>query len=116
MKLLSLFFFALSLAGIAYCRAPFEENELVKSFIQVHHDGSASDATPTPIVMWHGMGDSCCNPLSLGSVIKFIQKQIPNVYILSIRIGNNIIEDTLNGYLMNVNDQVKLVRNNRIIT
>jgi hypothetical protein len=23
---------------------------------------------PTPVVLWHGMGDSCCNPSSMGSI------------------------------------------------
>jgi len=30
---------------------------------------SFSIAGPTPVVLWHGMGDSCCNPLSMGWVI-----------------------------------------------
>jgi palmitoyl-protein thioesterase len=59
-----------------------------------------------PIVLWHGMGDSCCNPLSLGSVIKLIKKQLPDAYVLSLRIGSNIIEDTSNGFFMNANHQI----------
>uniref|UniRef100_A0A8C6C0S3 Palmitoyl-protein thioesterase 1 n=1 Tax=Monodon monoceros TaxID=40151 RepID=A0A8C6C0S3_MONMO len=23
---------------------------------------------PLPLVIWHGMGDSCCNPLSTGTI------------------------------------------------
>ncbi len=59
-----------------------------------------------PIVLWHGMGDSCCNPLSLGSVIKLIKHQLPDSYVLSLRIGSNIIEDTSNGFFMNSNHQI----------
>ncbi|CAF2035253.1 unnamed protein product [Rotaria magnacalcarata] len=59
-----------------------------------------------PIVLWHGMGDSCCNPLSLGSLIKFIKTQLPDSYILSLRIGSNIVEDTSNGFYMNANHQI----------
>ncbi|CAF2097937.1 unnamed protein product [Rotaria magnacalcarata] len=59
-----------------------------------------------PIVLWHGMGDSCCNPLSLGSLIKFIKTQLPDSYILSLRIGSNIVEDTSNGFFMNANHQI----------
>jgi palmitoyl-protein thioesterase len=29
--------------------------------------GQAEDG-PTPVVLWHGMGDSCCNPSSMGSI------------------------------------------------
>ena len=28
----------------------------------------SSSEGPTPIVLWHGMGDSCCNPISMGSI------------------------------------------------
>lgn len=60
-----------------------------------------------PVVLWHGMGDSCCNPLSLGTIIKLIQKEItPAPYIHSIRIGSNAEEDTVNGFFMNANNQI----------
>lgn len=72
-----------------------------------------------PIVMWHGLGkklhirafvvshnvviyrcmllcifsgDVCCNPLSLGGLQKFIEEQIPGVYVLSLKIGKTIEE------------------------
>jgi len=67
------------------------------------------DPTPTPVVLWHGMGDSCCNPLSMGSIKKTIEQQIPGVYVLSLEIGNTIMQDTLNGFFMNVNKQVDMV-------
>lgn len=60
----------------------------------------------TPIVMWHGMGDSCCNPFSLGGFKKFLATQLPSVYIKSLQIGKNPVEDTQNGFFMNVNKQV----------
>lgn len=25
-------------------------------------------AAPLPVVLWHGMGDTCCNPLSIGRI------------------------------------------------
>ncbi|EDO39662.1 predicted protein [Nematostella vectensis] len=55
------------------------------------------------------MGDSCCNPLSMGSIKSLVEKNIPGVYVRSLMIGNNVIEDTENGFLMNVNDQVEQV-------
>ncbi|XP_051927394.1 palmitoyl-protein thioesterase 1 [Hippocampus zosterae] len=62
-----------------------------------------------PLVMWHGMGDNCCNPLSMGSIKKMIQQEIPGIYVLSLMIGSNIMQDTTNGFFMNVNEQVSLV-------
>lgn len=62
-----------------------------------------------PIVMWHGLGDVCCNPLSLGGLQKFIEEQIPGVYVLSLKIGKTIEEDFQNAYIKNANDQVQFV-------
>jgi len=62
-----------------------------------------------PIVIWHGMGDSCCNPLSMGSIKRLLEREIKGVYVHSLEIGNGIVEDTENGFLMNVNDQIDLV-------
>lgn len=38
------------------------------------HDGTAA---PTPIVVWHGLGDSCCNPQSIGAVVDAIEEHLP---------------------------------------
>ncbi|XP_060083382.1 palmitoyl-protein thioesterase 1-like [Ylistrum balloti] len=62
----------------------------------------------TPVVLWHGMGDSCCNPLSMGSIKSLIEKQIKGVYVNSLMIGSNIVTDMENGFLMNANDQVAM--------
>lgn len=37
-------------------------------------------------------GDSCCNPLSMGSIKDLIEKQIPGVYVHSLEIGSSIVE------------------------
>jgi len=63
-----------------------------------------------PVVMWHGMGDSCCNPLSLGGVKRMIEKAIPGIYVASIKIGKNFEQDTMNGFLKNANDQIEIAR------
>ncbi|KAJ8273061.1 hypothetical protein GJAV_G00096930 [Gymnothorax javanicus] len=67
--------------------------------------------TTTPLVMWHGMGDSCCNPLSMGGVKKMVEEEVPGIYVLSLKIGKTIIEDTENSFFMDVNAQVEFVCN-----
>lgn len=62
-----------------------------------------------PVVIWHGMGDSCCNPLSMGRIQSIIEQNIKGVYVRSLEIGTNILQDTTNGFFMNVNDQVDMV-------
>ncbi|XP_014243319.1 palmitoyl-protein thioesterase 1 [Cimex lectularius] len=61
----------------------------------------------TPIVLWHGMGDSCCNPLSLGSFAKHLEKSIPGVYVKSLQLGSNVFDDVLHGFFMDSNEQVR---------
>ncbi|KAL8561741.1 Palmitoyl-protein thioesterase 1 [Nucella lapillus] len=68
-----------------------------------------TSSTPVPVVLWHGMGDSCCNPLSMGSIKKLIEQEVKGVYVRSLEIGSNIVEDTENGFLMNVNKQITMV-------
>lgn len=62
----------------------------------------------TPLVIWHGMGDSCCNPLSMGRIKDLIEKNVSGIYVNSLRIGDNIESDTLNGFFMNVNEQIDM--------
>lgn len=63
-------------------------------------------STPTPVVMWHGMGDSCCFTFSLGKVKKMLEQEIPGVYVRSLKIGNNMVEDYESGYLVHPNRQI----------
>ncbi|XP_018420016.1 PREDICTED: palmitoyl-protein thioesterase 1 [Nanorana parkeri] len=60
---------------------------------------------PVPLVIWHGMGDSCCNPMSMGGIKKLVEQQIPGIYVLSLKIGNTI------PYLRNSFGQVDIVCN-----
>ncbi len=60
-----------------------------------------------PIVLWHGMGDSCCNPKSLGHLMKVLKDNLPGVYIKSIRTGDTDDKDVRSGYIGNIQNQVK---------
>jgi palmitoyl-protein thioesterase len=65
-----------------------------------------SNASPVPLVMWHGMGDTCCNPLSLGRLQKLVEQHVPGIYVHSIQIGSNAEEDAFNSFFKNSNDQI----------
>ncbi|XP_073678296.1 palmitoyl-protein thioesterase 1 isoform X2 [Garra rufa] len=62
-----------------------------------------------PLVIWHGMGDSCCNPLSMGAMKKMVEEEVPGIYVLSLMIGKSVFQDTENGFFMDVNAQVSFV-------
>ncbi|XP_078094014.1 palmitoyl-protein thioesterase 1 [Mustelus asterias] len=84
---------------------------LLLCFVRETVSWNRNGSEPTPVVIWHGMGDSCCNPLSMGFVKKLVEQEIPGIYVLSLEIGNTIAEDMENSFFMNVNDQVALVCN-----
>ena len=60
----------------------------------------------TPVVLWHGMGDSCCNPISLGAIQKLIEANISGVYVKSIEIGKNQ-EEVRIYYLLRLGQHLK---------
>ncbi|XP_076181396.1 palmitoyl-protein thioesterase 1 isoform X2 [Ptiloglossa arizonensis] len=62
-----------------------------------------------PVVLWHGMGDSCCFSFSMGAIKKLIEATIPDIYVYSIRLGNNEIEDVEHSYFGNINQQISKV-------
>eukprot|EP00005_Dracoamoeba_jomungandri_P003747 CAMPEP_0174256150 /NCGR_PEP_ID=MMETSP0439-20130205/5388_1 /TAXON_ID=0 /ORGANISM="Stereomyxa ramosa, Strain Chinc5" /LENGTH=271 /DNA_ID=CAMNT_0015338631 /DNA_START=128 /DNA_END=943 /DNA_ORIENTATION=- len=53
------------------------------------------------------MGDTCCNPLSLGRLQKLIEETLPGIYVYSIEIGPNQLEDQIAGFLGNSNSQIE---------
>nr|XP_057902260.1 palmitoyl-protein thioesterase 1-like isoform X2 [Doryrhamphus excisus] len=61
-----------------------------------------------PLVLWHGMGESCCL-LNMGAIKMMIEHKIPGIYVHSLMIGNNVEEDIENSYFMDVNEQVAMV-------
>jgi palmitoyl-protein thioesterase len=69
----------------------------------------STESAYRPVVLWHGMGDSCCNPLSMGHIKKLLEEHLPGVYVYSIEVGDNVIDDSWNSYFMNVNEQIEYV-------
>ncbi|XP_059618831.1 palmitoyl-protein thioesterase 1 [Phlebotomus argentipes] len=70
---------------------------------------SASQTDFLPIVMWHGMGDSCCFPFSLGSIKKLIEAEIPGIRVTSLKIGKSLVDDYESGFFVHPNKQVEEV-------
>ena len=44
-------------------------------------DPEPSRRVPTPIVMWHGMGDNCCDPVSMGHLKSVMESRVPGLYV-----------------------------------
>jgi len=69
----------------------------------------------SPVVQMHGMGDFANDPSGMVPLAKSISKYLGGAYVLNVQIGDNSIEDILNGFIMNLDDQVdyfaKVVRN-----
>ncbi|XP_050086112.1 palmitoyl-protein thioesterase 1 [Anopheles aquasalis] len=61
-----------------------------------------------PVVLWHGMGDTCCFPFSVGGFKKFLENEL-GIYCKSIEIGNSIVSDFKSGYFVHPNKQVESV-------
>uniref|UniRef100_T1PCN1 Palmitoyl-protein thioesterase 1 n=1 Tax=Musca domestica TaxID=7370 RepID=T1PCN1_MUSDO len=62
-----------------------------------------------PVVMWHGMGDTCCFPFSLGSIKKLLEQELNQTYVKSLRIGSNMIMDYESGFFIHPNKQLDYV-------
>ncbi|XP_067389939.1 palmitoyl-protein thioesterase 1 isoform X2 [Emydura macquarii macquarii] len=45
----------------------------------------------------------------MGYIKKIVEDKIPGIYVLSLKIGNNLVEDMENSFFMNVNSQVTQV-------
>ena len=56
------------------------------------------------IVLAHGMGDTCCNPLSLGKIERAIESRSSNAEdtktkVISIKFGRNSMRDFISGFI-----------------
>jgi len=70
---------------------------------------ASCSATYRPTVLWHGMGDTCCYPFSMGKIQELIEDNLPGIYVYSIEVGDSLEADAWNSYFMNVNDQIDYV-------
>lgn len=84
-----------------------------------------------PVVLWHGMGDSCCADWSIGAVADHLRSTNPGracsgdmlghltrsgtqavvptgVFVYSIATGSGMAADTFSGYFGDLNSQVSL--------
>ncbi|GMT21011.1 hypothetical protein PFISCL1PPCAC_12308, partial [Pristionchus fissidentatus] len=66
---------------------------------------------PTPVVIWHGMGDTCCQSGSMSGLVKHVSDMIPGVYIYSIALDPDPETDRHMTYVANMNEQVQRVCN-----
>jgi len=62
-------------------------------------------ASGLPIIVWHGLGDFCQNPISMVPFVEFVAN-VTGSTVTCLQIGSTMEEDAENGWLMNVNDQV----------
>lgn len=67
--------------------------------------GESTPKSPTPVVFWHGMGDTAYGSIDINRIV--LEKKFPGIHIMSIQIGMNPIRDALSGYLINVNNQIE---------
>jgi palmitoyl-protein thioesterase len=74
----------------------------------------------TPVVQMHGMGDFANDPFGMVPLAEAISDYLGGAYVLNVQIGDNNIEDILNGFIMNLDDQVdyfaNVVRNDGNLT
>eukprot|EP00127_Corallochytrium_limacisporum_P001126 Clim_evm14s40 gene=Clim_evmTU14s40 len=66
-----------------------------------------ADKEPFPIVLWHGMGDTCCNKQSMGMVKKYLEEKT-GAYVVALMIGESPGKDQSNGFFMNANEQIEV--------
>ncbi|KAJ2805486.1 hypothetical protein H4R20_002073 [Coemansia guatemalensis] len=75
--------------------------------------GAPSEATklgsPTPVILWHGMGDTCCDNSTMGGIVSLIEDEIPGVFVHSVQLGDTESADRNAGFFGNLNSQIDKV-------
>ena len=96
-------------------------------FIQIIHLTDAistrnprKDSDPTPVVQMHGMGDFANDPFGMVPLAEAISDYLGGAYVLNVQIGDTNLEDIMNGFIMNLDDQVdyfaNVIRNDTHLT
>ncbi|KAI9274168.1 palmitoyl protein thioesterase, partial [Sporodiniella umbellata] len=63
-----------------------------------------------PVVLWHGMGDDCCNQDSMGRITSLIKKNLgESVFVFSVKVGDSIDDDHKSGFFGQLNKQLDKV-------
>ncbi|KAE8737282.1 hypothetical protein FOCC_FOCC017255 [Frankliniella occidentalis] len=66
-----------------------------------------AQAKQVPIVIWHGMGDSCYNDFSMGKFAARLESHLgEDAYVKLLCFGDNVLQDTLSGFFQDANKQV----------
>lgn len=81
--------------------------KLVLDISRLLEDGLNSEQGPgkTPVVFWHGMGDTAFGSVNILKLA--LEREYPGISVYSIQIGNNSWQDELGGYFVNVNYQIE---------
>uniref|UniRef100_A0A1A9X5G3 Palmitoyl-protein thioesterase 1 n=1 Tax=Glossina brevipalpis TaxID=37001 RepID=A0A1A9X5G3_9MUSC len=83
--------------------------KILEYFTWIIFWGILTNAAKYPVVLWHGMGDTCCFAFSLGSITKLLEAELNNTYVKSLEIGGNIVMDYESGFFIHPNKQVEYV-------
>ena len=68
-----------------------------------NNGGKKTKKVVTHVVLIHGMGDTCCNPSSLGAIEEAVKKDVSSTTtkVMSIRFGTSEASDFISGFLGN---------------
>ena len=53
---------------------------------RIEKEEGEGSANPIPVVLWHGMNDSCCDPLKMGWIKQTIETQVPGIFVYSVEV------------------------------
>ena len=45
----------------------------------------------------------------MGSVVSYLEQAVPGAYVTSLMVGDNVVQDTENGFFLNINKQIDMV-------
>ena len=51
----------------------------------------------------------CIDCFSMGSVVSYLEQSVPGAYVTSLMVGDNVVQDTENGFFLNINKQIDMV-------